>query len=124
MNVYRLLMISALATSAAATCPSAMAKGLVAYYQIGGDPTPGVKWDTYVIDSDSLARDGIYIRYKSFIVTSHGSSPPQEAKADCKSSRYGLASDTSTYATYPGTIAGEEVKVACDLAGQQGLLKD
>ncbi len=117
-------MLATLATSAAAACPSAMAKGLVAYYQVGGDSTPGVKWDTHVIDSDSLIRDGIYIRYKSFIITSHGSSPAQEAKADCKSRQHALASDTSTYATYPGTIAGEEVRVACELAEQQGLLKD
>jgi hypothetical protein len=102
---------------------AASAQGLVAYYQIGGDSMPWVRWDTYVIDSGSLVADGVYIRYKSFRVTAHGSDVPQEMKADCKTRQRSQVSDTSMYSTYNGTLGGEEVKVACALAESKGLVR-
>jgi hypothetical protein len=101
----------------------ASAQGLVAYYQVGGDNTPWVKWDTYVIDAGSLVADGKYIRYKSFRVTVHGSDPPQELKADCKTRQRGQASDANMYSTYDGALTGEEVRAACALAEAKGLVR-
>ena len=100
----------------------ASAQGLVAYYQIGGDSAPWVKWDTYVIDSGSLVAEGEYIRYKSFRITVRGSDPPQELKVDCKRRRRGQVADTSMYSTYDGALTGEEVKAACALAVAKGLV--
>jgi hypothetical protein len=102
---------------------SASAHGLVAFYQVGGDQTEWVRWDTYAIDSDSLVLEGNYLKYKSTFITTHGGPPPESIKVDCKSKRRAPASSADLYATYDGTIAGEEVKAACALAVQQGLLK-
>jgi hypothetical protein len=99
----------------------ASAQGLIAFYQVGGDKTEWVRWDTYVVDSDSLKVDGALIRYKSFRIGTNGSEPPQEIKADCATHRRGLVTSPDLYATYPGTIGGEEVKVACALAEKRGL---
>jgi hypothetical protein len=98
------------------------AQGLVAYYQIGGDAVPWVRWDTYVVDSGSLVRDTQYIKYKSFRITAAGSDPPQELRVDCKTRQRGLASNTSMYSTYAGTLTGEEVKAACAIAIAKGLV--
>jgi len=106
-----------------ASALSASAHGLVAFYQIGGDQTEWARWDTYAIDSDSLVLEGNFLKYKSIFITTHGGPPPENIKADCKSRRRAPVSSTDTYATYDGTIAGEEVKTACALAVQQGLLK-
>lgn len=101
----------------------AYAQGLVAFYQVGGDKTQWVAWDTYVIDADSLKVDGVLIRYKSFRIGTNGSEPPQEIKADCATRRRGQASGSDLYATYSGTISGEEINVACALAEKRGLLR-
>ena len=119
-QVVRGLAVSvALASSA-----PAFAHGLVVFYQVGGDQTEWVRWDTYAIDSDSLLRDGKLLKYKSILITAHGGPPAQDIKVDCQSKRRGLASDADLYATYDGTIGGEELKTACALAVQQGLLKE
>ena len=102
----------------------ANAQDLVAYYQIGGDPVPWVRWDTYVVDVSSIVREGdSIIRYKHFRITSQGSDPAEEVRANCQSRRRGLASDTSMYSTYDGALTGEEVKVACSSARAKGLIK-
>jgi hypothetical protein len=123
MQYLRVLPKSALILAACFASSSTTAQGLVAYYQIGGDNAPWVKWDTYVIDSSSLVADGTYIRYKSFRVTVHGSDPPQELKADCKTRKRGQAADASMYSTYDGALTGEEVKAACALAEAKGLVR-
>lgn len=110
-------LLSALASAGAA------GQGLVAYYQIGGDDAPWVKWDTYVVDSASLVQEGEFIRYKSFRITVSGSDPAQELKADCKSRKRGLAGEASMYSTYDGTLSGEEVKAACAIAAKSRLLR-
>jgi hypothetical protein len=101
---------------------SAFSQGLVAYYQIGGNAVPWVKWDTYVVDSDSVVEDGQFIRYKSFRITSAGSDPAQELRANCKTLQRGLAADSSMYSTYDGTLTGQEVKAACAIAVKKGIL--
>jgi hypothetical protein len=102
---------------------SASGQGLVAYYQIGGDSAPWVKWDTYVVDSTSLVLEGEFIRYKSFRITVNGSDSAQELKADCRSRKRGLAGEASMYSTYDGTLSGEEVKAACSIAAKAGLVR-
>ncbi len=124
MQSPKLLALAVSAMAASTVSSPVVAQGLVAYYQVGADPASWVKWNTHVIDSDSLVREGAYLRYKSFIITANGSSPPQEVKADCKTGKHGLASGASMYDTYPGTIDGEEVRAACVLAERRGLLKD
>lgn len=96
-------------------------QGLVAFYQVGGDTTEWVRWDTYVVDSDSLKADGGLIRYKSFRIGTNGSEPPEEIKADCATHKRGLVASPDLYSTYPGTVGGEEVSVACTLAEKRGL---
>ena len=101
---------------------SVSAQGLVAYYQIGGDKVPWVSWDTYVVDSESLALDGEFIKYKSLRITASGSDEHQSIRADCKTMKRGLVTDTTMYSTYDGTLSGQEVKAACKIAITKGLL--
>ena len=101
----------------------AQAQNLLAYYQIGLNPETWVQWDTYVIDLDSISAEREYIKYKSFRISPTGTNEVQELRADCKSNRRGLASDTSMYSTYEGALTGEEVRSACRQALKLGVLK-
>ena len=121
MHVKQVARIGLL-VAAVLTVSSASAQGLVAYYQIGGDKVPWVSWDTYVVDSESLVRDGAFIKYRSFRITANGSDSSQQIRADCKTFQRSQAADTSLYSTYDGTLSGQEVKAACKLAEQKGLL--
>ena len=103
-------------------CVFVHAQNLVAYYQIGLNSEPWVKWDTYVIDANTIVADGENIRYKSFRITPGGSDEPQELRVDCKTKRRGLSTDTRMYSTYVGTLNGEEVRVACERAVKLGVL--
>ncbi len=120
-NIKQIARIGCLLVAATSAVSSVRAQGLVAYYQIGGDIVPGVRWDTYVVDSESLVSDGLFIKYKSFRITASGSDTRQEIRADCKTMQRGQAADTTLYSTYDGTLNGQEVKAACKLAESKGL---
>ena len=117
-------LLSALAVAhATAFAPPASAQRLVPYYQIGGDKTEWVRWDTHVIDANSLRVDGNLLKYRTIRVAVPGSEPPQEMIADCKAKTRGQPPDPVMRSTYVGTLGGEEVKVACDLAAKAGIIK-
>jgi hypothetical protein len=97
------------------------AQNLVAYYQIGGDEVPWVGWDTYVVDAETVVRDRQFIKYKSFRITARGSDTHQELRVDCKTRQRGPANETAMYSTYRGTLSGEEVRAACELATAKGI---
>ena len=124
MQIKQVARVGSWLLASTFTMSSALAQGLVAYYQIGVDKVPWVSWDTYVVDSESLVRDGVFIRYRSFRITAIGSDSSQEIRADCKTFQRSQVTDTSLYSTYDGTLSGQEVKAACKLAEKKGLLRN
>jgi hypothetical protein len=111
-----LIALALVCTSTVAT-----AQKLVPYYQVGGDKTEWVRWDTYVIDTSSFQMVGSILKYKTLRIAVAGSDPAQEMLADCKAKTRGQSPDPLMRSTYDGTLGGEEVKVACALAEKAGL---
>jgi hypothetical protein len=108
--------------SALCLCSSTvMAQKLVPFYQMGGEKTEWVRWDTHVIDAKSLRLKGANISYKTVLIRVDGSDPPIEMYANCSARTRGQPPDARMNPTYEGTLGGEEVRVACALAEQAGL---
>jgi hypothetical protein len=122
MNSISTKFALAIALALSVSASPAMAQKLVPYYQIGGDKTEWVRWDTYVVDASSLRMEGTLLKYRTMRIAVAGSDPPQEMLADCKAKTRGQPPDPVMRSTYDGTLGGEEVKIACALALKVGLL--
>jgi hypothetical protein len=117
-------------------CSSAHAEDWIRYYETGSCSetctqtesiwdrrctcTPGgqTTWDTgYYIDADSIRPEGDLIRYQTKIFYAQtGKSEIFEMIANCAAKMRGQLPSHDLYDTFDGTIGGEEVKAACDLA--------
>lgn len=91
-----------------------------------GTPTNAGTGTTYQttreLDLSTIVRSGKYLRYKARTVGSLYGNTSEELAADCAESKRGHWTDLRLYSVYADTLAGNEVRAACQYAEKTGLL--
>jgi hypothetical protein len=105
---------------------SAHGENWIHYYQTGKGRPPNVVWNVhYYIDSDSIRREGNLLSYRAKVFNSDeelsNANTFTEMVVDCAAKTRGQVPSHELYATYEGTVGGEELKTVCRWALQAGL---
>jgi hypothetical protein len=92
----------------------------IRFYQTGTGSAPNVVWNTqYYIDVGSIRREGNLLRYRTRVFhADEDRADIFEMVADCAARTRGQMPSRSLYDTYEGTLGGEEIKRACELAAR------
>jgi hypothetical protein len=105
---------------------AARAESWLDFYWVGTDREPDGKilWDAYQIDVDSVRQVGKLISYRTRIAYAKRKSfaDTGEQLADCANGEHGEPPDARMHSSYPTTVVGDQVTIACGVAFQRGLV--
>lgn len=121
--------VIAMSVLALVTASSAGQTGMwVTYYRTGsgeGRDLSKVVWDEYQLDAGSIRRAGKLIAYHTRLLRGDSKAVEEagERLADCSTGEHGQPPDERMYSSYPTTLNGDEVTIACGIAFQRGLVE-